>query len=140
MRSQNSPADRKRQEMVEKSVGALVAAGLCLYVIPQSVGAVVGILAAGIHPWRIDGNDERRHWRAVAGWSIGAGIALAAAYALLCAPIGADVELRRFHRNWKLGHLDSGAWVAHPWAWLPLVAAVALATYGGCLIWKANRR
>lgn len=140
MRSHSSPADREWEETVGKAVGAVVAAFLCLYVIPQSFGAAVGAIAAGIHPWTIHGNDERRYWRSVAAWSITAGIALAAAYVLLCNPVGADVELRRFHRNWNHGTLDPDAWVAHPWAWLPLASAVALAAYGGCLIWKANRR
>lgn len=140
MNSHKSHADREWEEAVGKTIGALVAAFLCLYVVPQSFGAAVGALAAGFHPWSIDGKDEKRHWRFTAGWSIAAGIALAAAYGLLCSPIGADVELRRFHRNWKFGHLDAGAWIAHPWGWLPLASAVALIAYGGCLIWKANRR
>jgi hypothetical protein len=140
MNSHKSQADREWEEAVAKTVGALAVAFLCLYVVPQSFGAAVGALAAGFHPWSIEGNDEWRHWRFIAGWSIAAGIALAAAYALLLTPIGADVELRRFHRNWKYGHLDAGAWIAHPWAWLPLASAVALLAYGGCLIWKASRR
>lgn len=140
MNSHKSQADREGKEAAEKAFCALAAAFLCLYVVPQSFGAAVGALAAGFHPWSIDGNDERRHWRYVAGWSIAAGIALAAAYAVLFTPIGADVELRRFHRNWKFGHLDAGAWIAHPWGWLPLASAVALIAYGGALIWKANRR
>jgi hypothetical protein len=125
--------------MLERAVCALAGLFLCLYVLPQSFGAAVGVIAAGIHPWSIQGNDERRHWRSVASWSIAAGIALAAAYALLSAPIAADVELRRFRRGWNFGHLDPAAWVAHPWAWLPPASAVALIAYGGSLIWKANR-
>jgi hypothetical protein len=140
MNSHKSPADREWEEILEKAAGAVVALFLCLYVVPQSFGAAVGVIAAGIHPWNIQGNDQRRHWRAVAGWSIAAGIALAAAYALLFTPLGADVELRRFQRNWNHGHLDPEAWVAHPWAWLPLASAVALIAYGGFVIWKANRR
>jgi hypothetical protein len=140
MDSHRSPADRERKEMLERAVCALAGLFLCLYVLPQSFGAAVGVIAAGIHPWNIQGNDERRHWRSVATWSIAAGVALAAAYAVLFTPIGADAELRRFHRNWKLGRLDAGAWIAHPWAWLPLASAVALIAYGGCLIWKAHRR
>ena len=96
MTSHKSPADR---EWKEGALCALVALGLCLYVVPQSFGAAVGVIAAGIHPWNIQGNDERRHWRVIAGWSIAAGLALAAAYALLYAPIGADAELRRFQRT-----------------------------------------
>lgn len=126
--------------MLERAFCALAGLFLCLYVLPQSFGAAVGVIAAGVHPWNIQGNDERRHWRSVAGWSIAAGTALAAAYALLYVPIAADVELRRFRRGWNFGHLDPAAWVAHPWAWLPLASAVALIAYGGCLIWKANRR
>ncbi len=137
MNSHKSPADR---EWKEGALCALAALGLCLYVVPQSFGVAVGVIAAGIHPWNIQGTDERRHWLFIAGWSIAAGIALAAAYALLYAPIGADVEQRGFHRNWRHGHLDPGAWVAHPWAWLPLACALALIAYGGFVIWKANRR
>lgn len=126
------------EDGVWKLIGGLLAAGVALYVYPQSLGAFVGAGVASFHPWRFDDREDRRYWRTIAGWSIAAGLALAAAYALLHTTLGADVELRRFHRQWGAGHLSAAALINHPWAWLPLATAAALVAAGGTILWRAR--
>lgn len=140
MQSRKPQSDRGLDEGGWLLIGALLVAGLALYAYPQVLGSAFGMLAAGIHPLKIEGEDERRHWRSVAGWSIGAGITLAAAFVLLSGPLGADVEMRRFNRNWGPSHLDPSALAAHPWAWVPLGVAAALAAYGVALLYRNRRK
>jgi hypothetical protein len=137
MRSDRPAKDQQFDEGVAKLIGALLAAALAL-LYPQSLGAVIGAAAGAAHPWRFDDHGDRRYWRALAGWSIGAGVCLAAAYALLATTLGADAELRRFHRQWAWGHLSAAALIDHPWAWLPLASAAALVAAGGAILWRAR--
>jgi hypothetical protein len=137
MRSDRQAKDQLLDEGFAKLIGALLAAALAL-LYPQSLGTMIGAAVGAAHPWRFDDRADRRYWRALAGWSIAAGIALAAAYALLATTLGVDVELRRFHRQWAWGHLSGAAFIDHPWAWLPLASAAALVAGGGAILWRAR--
>lgn len=138
MGSDRRNGDRDFNEAIGIGIGALGVVWFALHVYPQSLAAFVGAVVAGAHPWRFDDRGGRRSWRAVAGWSIAAGLALLAAYLLVDSTIGADTELRRFQRQWRAGHLFAGALIAHPWGWVPLASAAALAAFGGAILWRAR--
>ena len=104
-------------------IGALLVSGLAFYVYPQSLGALVGGFAGAAYPPSFDDREDRRYWRAFGGWLIAAGVTLTGAYFLVHSLVGADVELRRFDRQWGPGQLTASPWVDHPWAWLPLFSA-----------------
>ena len=81
---------------------------------------------------------ERRRWRATGWWLIGAGLAVGAAYFALFSVIGADAQWRRFDRKWGFGHLDASALAEHPWAWLPIGAALAIVAAGATILWRTR--
>ena len=137
MRSDRRDRDREFEDRLGKLTGLGVLCGLAL-VYPQSLGGLVGAAVGGACPWRFEDRDDRRYWRTVAGWSIAAGLAVAGAYVLLASPLGADAELRRFHRQWGWGHFSGAAWIDHPWAWVPLAAATALVAAGAAIIWRTR--
>lgn len=137
MRSDHRDRDREFEEGLAKLIGGLVLAALAL-VYPQSLGGLVGFGVGAAYPWRLGDREDRRYWRTIAGWSIAAGLAVAGAYVLLHTALGADAELRRFHRQWGLGHLSVAALIDHPWAWLPLATAAALVAAGGAILWRAR--
>lgn len=137
MRSDRQTKDQQLDEGVAKLIGALLGAALAL-LYPQSLGAMIGAAAGAAHPWSFDDHADRHYWRALAGWSIAAGVTLAAAYALVATSLGVDVELWRFHRQWAWGHLSGAAFVDHPWAWLPLASAAALVGAGGAILWRTR--
>ena len=137
MGSDRTP-DREFEEALGKLIGALILAALALYAYPQSLGAFIGCFAASCYPTGFDDRADRRYWQGLAGWSIGAALAVGGAYLVLASPIGADAQWRRFDRKWGPGSLDVSALVEHPWAWLPLASAAALVGFGAAILWRAR--
>jgi hypothetical protein len=131
--------DRQFEDTVGKWVGAGVAAFLAYNVWPQSLGGLIGFLAAALpSQMGFDDRADRRWWRVLAGWSIAAALALGAAYVLVALRLGAEVEWRRFDRNWGPGEHSLSAWLDHPWAWLPLAAAAAFLVFGIATLLRAR--
>ena len=137
MRSDRRDGDREFEDRLGKLIGLCVLCGVAL-LYPQSLGGLVGAAVGGGCPWRFGDREDRRYWRTIAGWSIATGLAVAGAYILLASAFGADVELRRFHRQWGWGHFSGAALIDHPWAWVPLATAAALVAAGGAILWRAR--
>ena len=130
--------DREREDALGKVVGVAGATFIALYGFPQILVAAVGILAGACCPSRFEDPGERRRWRATGWWLIGAGVAVGAAYFALFSVIGTDAQWRRFDRKWVFGHLDASALAEHPWAWLPIGAALAIAAAGATILWRTR--
>ena len=130
--------DREREDALGKVVGVVGATFIALYGFPQVLLAAVGVLAGACCPSTFDDRRERAWWRATGWWLIGAGLAAGAAYFALFSVIGADVQLRRFDRKWGFGHLDASALAEHPWAWLPIGAALAIVAAGATILWRTR--
>lgn len=135
-----SAPDRQREEQnaIAAATAVLIAIGFFGY--PQLLfGGLLGAGLGGIAPPRIDDLARRRAVRRMALWSIVTGLTIGALLLALRAPLGLELEGRRFHRAWKSDGIDPGALLEYPWGWLPQSAAIALVVAGLFLLWRTRR-
>lgn len=134
--------ERRASDEVGYIVGAAVLSGILIWGYPQvGIGIAVGTLCAIPTLSRLAcGAADREEWRSRAVWIAVSGVVVALAYFLLGGSVGADVEARRFDRNWSLRDTDWGVFVEYPWAWIPVAAATALVGFAALSYWAARDR
>lgn len=135
-----SAPDRKRDEQnaIVAAFAVLIAIGF--FGFPQLLfGGLLGAGLGGIAPPQIDDPARRRAVRGLVPWSIATGLTIGGFLIALRAPLGVEVEGRRFHRSWRSDGIDAGALIEYPWGWLPQSAAIALVVAGLFLLWRTRR-